>query len=99
MSAAIIIRLQNRFMRRFREAGAITQDRAIPISAIGMHRSWVFDRMVRRGVFVHVGDDRYFMEEPQAATFVVLRRRRMLIWLLVVMLAVFALTLVGTIRW
>jgi hypothetical protein len=60
MSAAAVIAMRRRrFVRRFREQGATSADRAIPFASVGMRRSWVFDQMVSQAVFVLAGEDRF----------------------------------------
>lgn len=41
-----------------------------------MRWSWIFDQMVDRGVFVAVGQDRFYMNEQAAQAFLVAQRRR-----------------------
>ncbi|MCP4642332.1 MAG: hypothetical protein GY851_17940 [bacterium] len=83
---AVIVMRQNRYMRRFREAGATSADRAVTLDEIGCRDHWIFRRMVRRGVFVHLGEGRYFLDEAGASRFV-RRRRTMMLVLLAVALA------------
>ena len=80
MSAAAVIALRRKkYIRRFAEQGATSPDHAIPVDAIGIRHSWVFDRMVKRGVFVGVGSDRYYMNEPAAKVFLAAQRHRALV--------------------
>jgi hypothetical protein len=44
-----------------------------------MRRSWVFDQMVSRGVFVDAGNDHYWMNEQAAEAFLAAQRQRVLI--------------------
>ncbi len=95
MSAAAVIALRRKkLIRRFAEEGAISCDKAIPFAKTGVRRSWVFDQMVARGVFVPVGDDRYYLDEQSSQAFLARQRRRalvvggiLLLVLLVVLLA------------
>ena len=80
MSAAAVILLRRRkFVRRFRERRATSPERAIPFADVGMRRSWIFDQMVSRGVFVDGGEDRYWMNEQAAEAFLAAQRKRALI--------------------
>ena len=80
MSAAAVIALRRKkYIRRFAEQGATSPDQAIPFATIGMPRSWVFDRMVGHGVFVDVGGDRYYMNEPAAQAFLAAQPHRALV--------------------
>ena len=77
-AAAVIILRRKKFIRRFAEQAATSPDRAIPFDVVGMRRSWIFKQMVSRGVFVAVGDDRYYMNEQAAEEFLEAQRRRVL---------------------
>ena len=82
MSGAVIMH-QNRLMRRFQDAQATSPKSAVTLADLGCRNSWVFRRMVARGVFVETGDGRYYMDEKAAQWFVKMRRRRMLTFLAV----------------
>jgi len=77
---------QNRAMRRFAEAGATTPDYAVRMEELGIRRSWSIGRMIVHGVFVPVGDERFYIDLDAAARFRVLRLRRMLIFTAVCLL-------------
>ena len=65
MSAAAIIAMRRRkLVRRFQEAGAIDPEHALKV--IDERHTWVFDRMVRAGVFRSAPEGRYFMDEAAA---------------------------------
>lgn len=64
------------FIRRFREAGATSPDRAIPFSKVRGRRSWIFDQMVSLGVFVEADGNRYYMNENAADAFLTAQRQR-----------------------
>ena len=82
MSGAVIMH-QNRLIRRFQEAEATRPKSAKSLMDIGCRNSWVFRRMVAKGVFVETRDGRYYMDEGAARLFVAARRRRMLTFLAV----------------
>lgn len=75
-AAAVIILRRKKFIRKFAERGATSHDRAIPFEEIGMRRSWLFDQMVSRGVFVHVGQNRFYMNEQAAEALLAAQRTR-----------------------
>ena len=77
-AAAVIILRRKKFVRRFAEQGATSPDRAIPFDAVAMRRSWIFDRMVSRGVFVGLDHDRFYMNREAARAFLAAQRRRVL---------------------
>lgn len=87
MSAAIVIHIQNSLMKRFGQAGALDAGHAVQLESLGTHRSWIFDRMARRGVFVQTHDGRYYMDEQAADAFRQIRRNRMLAWIIALILA------------
>ena len=74
-AAAILIR-QRRMIRRYRDAGAIDSLHACCPEDLGLRRSWLFNRMIDRGVFVPVGDGRCFLDLQGAQRFREIQRRR-----------------------
>ena len=99
MSAAAVINLRRkRFIRRFRERGATAANCAIAFADVGMRRSWVFEQMVSRGVFVPVGHDRYYLNEQAAGEFLAAQRRRALI-VTAILLVVFVIVILTSVRW
>lgn len=78
MIAPLVLPQQNRLMRRFRQAGAITPPSARPPQDVGCRNSWIFRRLVARGVFIEAKPGRYYINEVAADEFVRLRRARML---------------------
>jgi hypothetical protein len=74
MSGAAIIAKQNRLMRRFRQACATTPDSARTPQDLGCRDSWIFRRLVERGVFVEGKPGRYYVDEVAADEFVRVRR-------------------------
>ena len=77
MSAAAVIAIRRkRLARRFRDAGATNPKRAVTLATLGERPSWIFDKMVRQGVFVLGTGGRYYMDEGAAEVF--FRRQR--IW-------------------
>lgn len=75
-AAAVIFIRRKKFIRRFAEKGATSPDRAIAVGDTGMRRSWIFDQMVARGVFVPERQDRFFLDPLAAAVFLREQRRR-----------------------
>lgn len=97
-AAAVIIRRRKQFIRKFRERGAVSADRAIPFGEIGMRRSWIFDRLAARGVFIQVGQDRYYLDERMADAFLAAQRRTALT-IAGILLLVFLCFLLASVRW
>ncbi|MCK6483041.1 MAG: hypothetical protein HUU22_15715 [Phycisphaerae bacterium] len=88
--AAMIIRRQNQYMRVFQERGATTPRNAQSLEELGLRNSWIFRRMVSRGVFLTSAGDRWFMSEAEADSFV-RRRRWKLIGVVAVLLIIFCI--------
>jgi hypothetical protein len=93
-AAAVIVLRRKKVIRRFAERGATSPGNAILFADLGMRRSWVFDQMVSRGVFVDAGNDRFYMSERAATAFLEAQRRRarvaaaiLLVLFLIVLLA------------
>lgn len=92
MSAAAVIGIRRkRLVRVFHEAGATDSSRAVTLAQLGQRRSWIFEQMVRHGVFTAVAGERYFMHPELAAKFLAAHRRRALVFtgafLLLILLA------------
>jgi len=80
MSAAAMIAIRRkRLVKRFREAGATDPEHAVAPEALGERRSWIFDQMVKCGVFLPTRDGRYFMDDRAAVEFLRQRRTRALL--------------------
>jgi hypothetical protein len=78
MAGEVLI-LQNRYMRRFREAEAFTPERTVTLADIGERNSFVFRALVRRGVIVDAGGGRYYLDRERADALVE-RRRQVVLW-------------------
>lgn len=99
MSAAAVIAIRRkRFIRAFRAAGATDPEHAITLEHTGQRHSWVFDQMTRHGVFVPVGDRRYFMNEQAAHEFQAACRQRALIFTGVLLVIFIVLWLAGWLK-
>ncbi len=94
MSAAVIILKQNQLMRRFAAAEATAPTTAKVPEDIGCRQSWIFRRMVARGVFVPVGNGRFYMDVDAAAEFKRRRGARLLFWAIAVTVVLLALFLI-----
>jgi hypothetical protein len=86
MSGAVVVMQQNRLIRRFRDVEATETESARTLTEIGCRNSWVFRRMVARGVFIETADSRFYLDEDAKRRFVKRRRRVMFIFLAVAIL-------------
>ena len=84
-AAAVIVARQNNLIRRFREAGATAPNFARSPKDLGCRNSWIFRRLVTRGVFVETKPGRYYVDEVAAENFVRVRRAKALGMLAIVL--------------
>ncbi|RYF86048.1 MAG: hypothetical protein EON98_04840 [Chitinophagaceae bacterium] len=87
MSAAVIVAVRNRYIRTFRKVGAVDEVTAIVPSEHGIRESLIFKGLVRRGIIMNAGGDRYFLNEVVEAAD---RKRRQTI-VLVLFILIFLL--------
>jgi hypothetical protein len=85
MSAGAVIAMRRkRLVKRFRDAGAIDREHAVTVESLGERRSWVFQQMMRHGVFRAAEADRVYLDEETAGRF--LHERRLRAWTLMAVL-------------
>jgi hypothetical protein len=87
-AATVIVAQMNRYIRKFREAGATSPEASIIPTEHGIRNSFVFQKLVRRGVFVRLGNGRYYLDERKEEVY---RRQRLNLVLLLVFLVVVGL--------
>jgi len=73
-AGAIVAGKQNRYMRRFEDAGATSPASARTPEELGCRQSFVFKRLVKQGVFVEAPGHRYYIDLVTAAAFRARRR-------------------------
>src|SRR5437667_3436376 len=78
----MIIAKQNRYLRRFAEAGASTPTTAKALSDVGCRESGAFRGLVARGVFIECEPGKYFVDEQRAVAFRQCRRKQAVIVLM-----------------
>lgn len=79
MSAAVIVMRQNRYMRRFADAGATSAGQARSLAELDLRDTWIFRRMVAAGVFRPAGEDRWYLDTAGAEQFRSHRQSKVLI--------------------
>ena len=89
MPGSPAIRMQNRAIRRLREAGALSPDRAVSLSDLGIHVGFAVGRLIDRGVIVPSGP-KHYLDEQATERFLVERRRRVLVLLVCVLVLMVA---------
>jgi len=82
--AAAIVARQNKYIRRFQEAGAVSPETAMDLDQIGCRESLVFRRLVDRGIFKATLQGKYYIDIEAAGEFRKGRRARALMALLIV---------------
>lgn len=87
--ASSVIHKQNKLIRLFNEIGATVPEHAIFIEDFNIRRSYVFERMVSRGVFVECEPGKFFIDNEMVPTFIRSRKNRVFI-AMVAVLAVMA---------
>jgi len=95
MSAATIVRRQNRVMRAFREAGAVSPAKTATLAALGCRESWATRRLIDRGVLVPCDNGAYYLDEEAAGRFVAWRRKKAMVFLGIAVLTSILLMLLG----
>ena len=75
-AAAVIVARQNKLIRRFWEAGATAPKFARSPEDLGCRNSWIFRRLVTRGVFEETKPSLYYVDEVAADNFVRVRRAK-----------------------
>jgi hypothetical protein len=85
-AASVVIIRQNKYIRRFRNAGATTPETARTLDELGVSNTWTFRRMVGRGVFVEVGDGRFYMDSAEMHRFLVGRLIRIAVTAIIALL-------------
>jgi hypothetical protein len=77
-AGTVIIARQNRYMRTFAEAGAVSAQSAKTLEQLECRNSFIFRRLAAREVFRSTGDGRYYLDMDAADRFRALRRGRAL---------------------
>jgi len=89
-AAAVIMARRKRYVRAFYGAGALSPGTARSLAEVGQWDSRFFQQMVRQGIFVQVGDGRYYLDQVRWGQVASLQRRMALftIGLVLVFIAV-----------
>ena len=79
---------RSRIIRRFKEAGATTPERAIDPATRQIHQTFVFNKLVREGVLVKVRSHQYYLNEARAAHYEQQRYQTLLALIIILIIAV-----------
>lgn len=90
-AAAIVAARKKRYVRAFYQQGALSPQTAKTIGEVGQSPSRWFQQMVHAGIFVEVGEGRYYLDQ-QRWDEIQLRQRRavlifcalLLVWIIIV---------------
>jgi len=86
--AEVIIIRQNRWIRQFWKLGAVSPATAVEPDSIKGSGSWLFGRMVKKGVFVSTSGGKLYMDEVAAGAFKRWRRWRVFWGVLIILVTV-----------
>ncbi|MDH3628742.1 MAG: hypothetical protein OES25_13935 [Acidobacteriota bacterium] len=90
--AAIVAGKQAQYLRRFQEAGATEQARAVALEEIHCDRSAVFQALVDSGVMIEVTSGKYYLD-LKAAESSEARRRMVTLGIIIVAIIIVLVTL------
>ena len=89
VAAAVAARRRRKILEAFREAGALSAEQAVSSRRLGLRASPIFRRLVRSGVLVDCGGERYWLDEQAEA-----RARHMRVQRVALLVAVAVVVLV-----
>jgi hypothetical protein len=93
-AASAIVAIQNKYLKRFEQAGATSPETAVDLAEIGCRETHMFHRMIERNIFKTNAQGKYYLDLEAAEEFRRGRRARALVALLLVLvLTVLALSL------
>ena len=73
-TAAVIILLQKKYIRRFRDAGAVDENNAVVPEEVGCRQSLIFRRMESKGIFKRDAYGRYYLDNSTAEAYIKLQK-------------------------
>ena len=89
---------RNRYIRLYHDAGATEPSRAIRPADVGLDDTHSFRKLVQRGIFVAVDENRFYLDAAAAETYRGDRRVVVLIAVAVVLVAIVVMYLAGVFR-
>jgi hypothetical protein len=84
-TAAVIIAIQNKIIRKFRTSGTTSIKSAKTLEELEIGHKLIFNKLVRKGVIVQRGD-KFYLDEQQAKEFLLRRRRTAIIALALIII-------------
>jgi len=96
MSAGAVIIIRRRHLaKRSRAVGGTNPERAVALAELGERPCWIFDQIVRHGVFVAAGAGCYYLDQRRAVAFFRRKRLQTLTMTAVLLLLILLLWLLG----
>lgn len=88
MGGVIVILLkQKKYIKLFRKVGAIDAEHSISLNDFGIRKSLVFNKMIRRGIFIQCESGKYYINNQAAEDLINLRSRRAKITIIIAVVA------------
>lgn len=84
--AAAVVRRERMIVEAYRDAGAVSPERARAPDELLVHQRIAFRRLVEHAVLREAGGGRYFLDEPSWAAVRGMRRRMALVMALLVLI-------------
>jgi hypothetical protein len=84
---ALIAIKMRKIIDRFKEHGAVTPERSLPLETIGVSKRLLLRRLIRRGVIIEATPGRYYLNEENLTIFNQNRRAKAGIVLLLIIVA------------
>jgi hypothetical protein len=85
--AVIAIKIR-KIIDHFKQHGAVTPDRSQPLEKLGLSKSHLMRRLIRRGVIIEISPGKYYLNEDNLAVFNQNRRTRAGIILVILIVAI-----------
>jgi len=84
----VVIRTQ-KIINRFKNTRTINPETAKTLSELNIRRGFLFNRLLRRNVFMEITSDRFYLQENNLDEYFKARRMRMLSVVLILILIIF----------
>ena len=86
MGAEVIIAIQKKYVRRFKDANAFDIKSAKSLEELNLSNRYIFRRMVDKGVFCEAPNQKFYIDKNALELFESRRRKILLLTLFVVLL-------------
>lgn len=93
-AGAVIAAQQRKAVAAFRQHACTSPESARPLEELNVRRNFAIRALIRRGVFLEVDSNRYWLDE-EAWESLCAQRRKLVLWLLVAMAITIAILLLN----